>query len=55
MATDDQDTAEFRTAPGAPAGTLLKDRYLLIRQLDEGGFGTVHLAHDRRCTAVLSS
>ncbi len=46
--TDNQDTADFGTAPGTRAGTLLKDRYLLIRQLNEGGFGTVHLAHDQQ-------
>jgi eukaryotic-like serine/threonine-protein kinase len=48
MATDDQDTADFGTVPGGTsAGTVLKGRYLLIRQLDEGGFGAVHLAQDQ--------
>lgn len=46
--SDDQDTADFGTASEIPSGTLLKDRYLLIRQLNEGGFGTVHLAHDQQ-------
>jgi tRNA A-37 threonylcarbamoyl transferase component Bud32 len=46
--TDDQDTADFGTASVEPSGTLLKDRYLLIRQLNEGGFGTVHLARDQQ-------
>jgi tRNA A-37 threonylcarbamoyl transferase component Bud32 len=46
--TDDQDTADFGATPVAPSGALLKDRYLLIRQLNEGGFGTVHLAHDQQ-------
>jgi serine/threonine protein kinase len=45
--SDDQDTADYGSAPGTP-GRLLKDRYLLIRQLNEGGFGTVHLAHDQQ-------
>jgi serine/threonine-protein kinase len=49
MATsDDQDTADYGTAPAVPSGLLLKDRYLLIRQLNEGGFGTVHLAQDQQ-------
>ena len=38
--TEDQETVEFRVAPELPAGTLLKDRYLLIRQLGRGGFGS---------------
>jgi serine/threonine protein kinase len=46
--TDDQDTAVVIPTKGAAAGTLLKDRYLLIRQLNEGGFGTVHLAQDQQ-------
>jgi serine/threonine protein kinase len=30
------------------AGTLLKDRYLIVRELSIGGFGKVFLAHDRQ-------
>jgi tRNA A-37 threonylcarbamoyl transferase component Bud32 len=46
--SDDQDTADYGTVPVTPSGTLLKDRYLLIRQLNQGGFGTVHLAQDQQ-------
>ncbi len=35
-------------ADSLPARTLLKDRYLLIRQLNRGGFGAVYLAHDKQ-------
>ncbi|HLJ45143.1 MAG TPA: serine/threonine-protein kinase [Bryobacteraceae bacterium] len=34
----------FGIAPGA----LLKDRYLIIRELSRGGFGVVYLAHDQQ-------
>jgi tRNA A-37 threonylcarbamoyl transferase component Bud32 len=30
------------------AGTLLKDRYLIVRELSSGGFGKVFLAHDQQ-------
>ena len=46
--TDDQDTSVLAAGPTAPSGTLLNNRYLLIRQLSAGGFGTVHLAHDQQ-------
>ncbi len=49
--TDNQDTSVLGKAPAnsaSPAGTLLNNRYLLIRQLNAGGFGTVHLAHDQQ-------
>jgi serine/threonine-protein kinase len=46
--SDDQDTADYGAVPVTPSGTLLKDRYLLIRQLNQGGFGTVHLAQDQQ-------
>jgi tRNA A-37 threonylcarbamoyl transferase component Bud32 len=46
--SDEQDTADYGTVPVTPSGTLLKDRYLLIRQLNQGGFGTVHLAQDQQ-------
>lgn len=36
------------TTPDSQPGTLLNNRYLLIRQLNAGGFGTVHLAHDQQ-------
>jgi serine/threonine protein kinase len=29
-------------------GSVLKDRYLLVRELSQGGFGKVFLAHDRQ-------
>jgi serine/threonine protein kinase len=46
--TDNQDTALLGNVSAPPGGTLLKDRYLLVRQLSEGGFGTVHLARDQQ-------
>jgi serine/threonine protein kinase len=46
--TDNQETSVLGKAPATPGGTLLNDRYLLIRQLNAGGFGTVHLAHDQQ-------
>jgi tRNA A-37 threonylcarbamoyl transferase component Bud32 len=30
------------------AGTVLKDRYLIVRELSSGGFGKVFLAHDQQ-------
>jgi serine/threonine protein kinase len=53
--TDNQETSVLGDAPSAASnpptpvpGTLLNNRYLLIRQLNAGGFGTVHLAHDQQ-------
>ncbi|HME11091.1 MAG TPA: serine/threonine-protein kinase, partial [Bryobacteraceae bacterium] len=52
--TDHEDTVVFENSSALPAGTilpagtLLKDRYLLIRLLNEGGFGAVYLAHDQQ-------
>jgi serine/threonine-protein kinase len=52
--TDDQETSVQGTPVpeaakvGAASGTLLNNRYLLVRQLNAGGFGTVHLAHDQQ-------
>jgi serine/threonine protein kinase len=46
--TDDQETSVLASGPATASGTLLNNRYLLIRQLSAGGFGTVHLAHDQQ-------
>src|ERR1700692_1606305 len=46
--TSVQDTPVPGSASSTPSGTLLNNRYLLIRQLNAGGFGTVHLAHDQQ-------
>jgi serine/threonine-protein kinase len=53
--TDNQETSVLGNAPAAVSntpnstpGTLLNNRYLLVRQLNAGGFGTVHLAHDQQ-------
>ena len=32
----------------ASSGEVLKQRYLIVRQLSRGGFGKVFLAHDRQ-------
>jgi len=39
--------ASAPTATLAP-GILLKDRYLIIRELNRGGFGVVYIAHDQQ-------
>ena len=36
------------TAPPTGVGSLLKGRYLTVRELSHGGFGRVFLAHDRQ-------
>jgi serine/threonine protein kinase len=46
--TDNQETSVLGKEASTSAGTLLNNRYLLIRQLNAGGFGTVHLAHDQQ-------
>jgi serine/threonine protein kinase len=46
--TDNQETSVLGKAPVTSGGTLLNGRYLLVRQLNAGGFGTVHLAHDQQ-------
>ena len=46
--TDNQETSVLGKVSAMPGGTLLNNRYLLIRQLNAGGFGTVHLAHDQQ-------
>src|SRR5438270_6928037 len=35
-------------APAIGVGSLLKERYLIVRELGRGGFGKVFLAHDRQ-------
>jgi serine/threonine protein kinase len=46
--TDNQETSVLGKTSATAGGTLLNDRYVLIRQLNAGGFGTVHLARDQQ-------
>ena len=42
------DTTQFMSPVPLGAGSLLKDRYWIARELGHGGFGRVFLAHDRQ-------
>ncbi len=43
-----EDTTQFIPPVPLGAGSLLKDRYWIVRELGRGGFGRVFLAHDRQ-------
>jgi len=42
------DTTQFMSPIPLGAGSLLNDRYWIVRELGRGGFGRVFLAHDRQ-------